>query len=126
GRRDQPQDHVNRRGLARPVRPEHPHDLAALDREAYVVHRAKLAERLAQIFHFYQHRIACLQRAARCHPEKTKRPRMVCTRGRLTPSSIDSAITETSQDTLPRDSSRFLSMLGFIECAFLRRSKHTR
>ncbi len=56
-----PEDHVDRRGLAGPVRPEHPDDLAALDAEADVVDSAKLTEGLAQIFHFYyQHRITCL------------------------------------------------------------------
>ncbi len=55
-----PEDHVNRRGLARPVGPEHPDDLAALDPEAHVVDGVKVVEGLAQIFHFYQHRITCL------------------------------------------------------------------
>ena len=62
GRRDQSEDHMNRRGLAGPVRPEHPDDLAALDSEADVIDRAKFPERLAQIFNFYQHRITCLLR----------------------------------------------------------------
>ena len=51
---------MDRRGLAGAVGPEHPDDLAALDSEADVIDRAKFAERLAQIFNFYQHRITCL------------------------------------------------------------------
>jgi hypothetical protein len=50
----------NRRGLAGPVRPEHPDDLAALDSKADVIDGAKVPEYLAQIFYFYQHRTTCL------------------------------------------------------------------
>src|SRR5271163_1387971 len=57
GRRDQSEDHMNRRRFAGAVGPEHPDYLAALDSKAHVIDRAKVAEGFAQIFNFYQHRI---------------------------------------------------------------------
>jgi hypothetical protein len=43
--------------LAGAVGPEQSDDLAALDRKAYVVDGAKVAEGFGQIFNFNQHRI---------------------------------------------------------------------
>ncbi len=56
--------------LPAPFGSEQPDYLAALDSEAHVVDRAKIAEGLAQIFHFYQHRFTCLQRASVFRPAK--------------------------------------------------------
>src|ERR1700722_9323923 len=72
GRGYQPEDHVNRRGLARAVRPEHPYDLAPLDSETDVIDGAKFSECFAQIFNFYQHRITCLQRSCALSSGKNK------------------------------------------------------
>ena len=60
GRRLQPGDDVELRRLARAVRTDQPVDLARGDRQAHVVDGVKVVEGLAQIFHFYQHRITCL------------------------------------------------------------------
>jgi hypothetical protein len=83
-------DHVQERGLPRPVRPDDPANLACVDLEAHAVERADAAERDREIAHG-QHRRARRRdaRARRHHAPITRRrragPRRAASRGAAAP-----------------------------------------